>query len=424
MARKKQQLAQTLPLVAIDLGSHSVRAMAATRVDNDLLQILGFEQSTKFQGVERGVVAHSANVGFMIGEVLRLLANRLGFTDLPTAFVLTGGKTMQIAKVGSKRDQGRKREISSQLLEDMEEECKRKIEAHNKGVAVLGLVPVYFTLDGVEQDEVPTAGQRAERIEAQYVAFVAKADIEQQMQKAFDQAGKSIESTFVRPEALLSAFAAEDGSEIYRDGCAVLDMGAQTTTLSIYKGTQYLYNKVIPQGGYHITRVLEQQGISFALAEQLKCDYGYASAAQVEKNLRMKLPVAGAEGETLVVTSEDVAYTISLKLEEIINPLIDELNKYADRIKTLYLTGGAAMLAGLQDFIQQKTSLKVLYGAHDRLLDKTSDPRYYEPTYSALVGALIMGSDYRDEHKNQLVKNPSIFEKIKLQTEIVFTPQE
>ena len=422
MAKKKQQAAE-LPLVAIDLGSSGIRAMAASRIGADLLHILAVEQSTKFPCTERGVVVQSSNAGFMIGEVLKLMANRLQLQDLPTAFVLLGGRSMQIVPVYSKRDQVHKREVSQRLLEEMESECKNKIETHNPGVAVLGLVPAYFKLDNVEQEEIPLPEQRAELVEAHYIAFVAHKELETQIQKSFDQAGKSIEKAFVRPEALLSAFVASDGVEILREGSAVLDMGAQTTTLSIFKGTEYLYNKVVPQGGYHITRVLEQQGISLATAEKLKCQFGYASPAQVEKNLKLKVPAIAEVGGVWHVTSEELARTIFIKLEEILKPLIEALNSYGDRIKTLYITGGASMLNGMQDYLQQKTMLQVIYGSHDTLVDANTDPQYLEPRYSALVGALILGADYREEHKNLPVKAPGILEKLQIQTEIIFTSQ-
>lgn len=424
MAKKKQQAAE-LPLVAIDLGSSGVRAMSASRVGADMLHILAVEQSNKFPCTERGVVVQSSNAGFMIGEVLRLMANRLQLPDLPTAFVVLGGRSMQIVPVFSKRDLVHKREIPQRLLEEMEEECKTKIETHNPGVAVLGLVPAYFKLDGVEQEETPVSTQRAELVEAHYVAFVAHKEVETQIQKSFDQAGKSIEKTFVRPEALLSAFVASDGLEILQQGCAVLDMGAQTTTLSVFKGTEYLYNKVVPQGGYHITRVLEQSGISLTMAEKLKCQFGYASPAQVEKNLKLKVPASPdvVEGGILHISSEELSRTIFIKLEEILKPLFEALNSFGDRIRTLYITGGASMLQGMQDYLQQKTTLQVIYGSHDTLVDDTTDPEFLEPRYSALVGALILGADYRDEHRNLPVKAPGIFERLQRQTEIIFTDQ-
>lgn len=414
MAKKqKTQTTEALPLVAIDLGSNGFRAMAAKRVGDDLLQILGVEESKKYPGaVQHGIIMQTSNAGYMIGEVLRLLANRIGVTELPTAFVTVGGRQVQIVPVFSKRDQVHKREVSQSLLEEMEQECKTKIEYRNPDVAVIGLVPSYYILDGQEQDNAPEQHQRAAMVEVHYIAFVGTKMMEEQLYKSFDQAGKSVEHSFVRQDALLSAFACADGSDILREGCAVLDLGAQTTTMSVYKGTEYLYHKVIPQGGYHLTRVIEQQGIQFATAEVLKCKYGFASAAQVKKNLRMSIPASTEVGGKLTITSEDLAYMLSMKLEEIINPLMDALKPFADRIRTLYITGGGAMLQGIDEYLQQKTRVTVQYGTHYPLLVNGVDERFYEPQYSALIGTLLLGADYRDTHKGEPLKRPGIWGKL------------
>lgn len=410
--------------MAIDLGSNGIRAMAAERIGDDLFHILGVEESAKYACVQGGLITQSANAGYMISQVLRLLANRIGVTDLPTAFVTVGGRNVQIVQVFSKRDQIRRREVSQVLLEDMEAECKRKIENRNPDVAVIGLVPSYYVLDGAEQDTAPTAVDRAILVEVHYIAFVGKKEMETQLQKSFDQAGKSIEHTFVRPDTLLSAFACEDGYEVMQEGCAVLDMGAQTTTLSVFKGTQYLLHKVVPQGGYHLTRVIEQQGINFQIAERLKCQYGYASAAQVEKNLKMRIPATPELGGEIVVTSEELAYTLSLKLEEIINPLMEALQPFEGRVSTLYITGGASMLSGMEDYLQQKTKIRVMYGAHDQLLDRQADEQYMQPQYSALIGTLLLGADYRASHKGELVKQPTVWDRIKDQTLTIFSDEQ
>ena len=44
---KKQQITQSIPLVAIDLGSHSIRAMAAELTEGGILRVLGIESSSK-----------------------------------------------------------------------------------------------------------------------------------------------------------------------------------------------------------------------------------------------------------------------------------------------------------------------------------------------------------------------------------------
>ena len=427
MARKQIQKADSLPLVAIDLGSDSVRAMAARRLSADFFQILGVEERPQKLGnicVEQGVVTQSSNAGYVIAEVLKLLANRIGVDELPTAFLAIGGYSMQIVAVHSRRDQARRKEVSQTLLDEMERECKEKIEVCNPEVAVLGLVPSYFKLDGVEQDDTPSPEQRAALVEAYYIAFCGRKALDTQLQKAFSQAGRSIEQSFVRPEALLSAFATCDGNQVLTEGCAVLDFGAQTTTLTVYKGGQYLLNKVVPKGGYHITRMLEQQGLSFNTAEVLKKQFGCAAPQFVEKNVRLRVPAVPEIGGDIVITSQELAGAIEIKLQEILAPLLDELKKVESRIKTVYITGGASMLQGLDAYLQEQTPVHVCYGAHNYLLHRDTEEKYLSPQYTSLVGTILLGQDYRDSHKDQLVRKPGFFDRVKESTLDMFIESE
>ena len=98
---KKQQIIQSVPLVAIDMGSHSVRAMAAEMTENGMLHVLGVESSNKFDCVKKGIVDNTTDAGYMINEVLRLLSNRIHIDALPSAFACVGGRTMQIIPVSS-----------------------------------------------------------------------------------------------------------------------------------------------------------------------------------------------------------------------------------------------------------------------------------------------------------------------------------
>ena len=426
MARRQAQIADTLPLVAIDIGSDSVRALAARRIAPDLFQVLGVEERPQKMGnvcVEQGIITQSSNAGYVIAEVLKLLANRIGVNELPTAFICIGGQSMQIVAVHSRRDQARKKEISQELLDGMEQECKDKIESRNPEVAVLGLVPSFFKLDGVEQDEVPSPEQRAALVEAHYIAFYGRKAIDTQLQKSFSQAGRSIEHAFVRPEALLSAFATCDGNHVLMNGCAVLDFGAQTTSLTVYKGGQYLLNKVVPKGGYHITRMLEQQGLTFATAEVLKKQFGYAAPAYVQKNVRLRVPANPELGGDMLIASTELAEAIEVKLKEILAPLMEELKKVEDRISTLYITGGGSMLMGMEEYIQSLTPIRVQYGAHNLLLHRDTEEKYLSPAYTSLVGTILLGQDYRDSHKNQLVRKPGFFDRFKESTLDMFIDQ-
>lgn len=408
---KNSKYVRSTPLVAIDLGTSGVRAMAAQKVDGDILRVLGYEESLKFPGyMEKGVVKHTSDAGFMIKETLRLLANRIGEKELPTTFVCTGGRSMQMSPVSSSRDWARPRVIAQELLQEMERECREKIEKNYENVGVLGLVPSYYTIDGKEQDTAPTVGQVATMIEVHYYAFVVKREVNDALMKSFDQSTKMVEASFVRPDALLSAFTAGDGYEKVQRGCAVLDFGAETTTLSIYKNGQYLATKVLPQGSNHITTLIAQQGIHPMQAEKLKCEFGYAYPKAVTKRYKMYLTSTIEPYEELCVTSGELSELIEQKLNEIMEPHIKTIRDFASRIERVYITGGGAMLQGLDQYLEEQTGVRVVYGAHDAALTRDTDDEFCSPRYSSLIGTLLLADDYRKQNNEIPQRKSKLFQ--------------
>jgi len=416
-----KQLATELPLVAIDIGGQSVRAIAAQEIAPDTLQILGYEESSRQACTANGVVVQTSNASFMIVEVLRLLANRIGRSELPTAFVLLGGANMRVVAVHSRRDLARPHPITENILEDMERECKSKIEANNPNVAVLGLVPGYYVLDDVEQEQRPTQKQRARFIESHYSAFLGRIELEEKVQASFDRTPKAIEQTFVRPDALLSAFSYEDPEALNR-GCAVLDLGAQTATLSVYVSNQYLINNVSTMGGMHITESISQQsGVPMNIAEKMKCMYGCAAPEYVEKNFIMS-GTAG-NGETWKMSCVNLSAIICATLDKMLDPLMAELNMRVDQVHRLFVTGGGSLLQGIIPYLQSKTSIEVVYGCHAGLLSRDTPDEFCSPKYASLIGALVLGGDYRKSHPDNVIKL-SKMKKLEDTILTIFTEQQ
>ncbi|MBQ7192465.1 MAG: rod shape-determining protein [Paludibacteraceae bacterium] len=389
-------------LVAIDLGSSSVKAMAARRIDENTLQILGVESSSRYSCMKDGAVVQSSNAGFTIRELLQLLANRLGVKELPQAFIVNGGMSMMVKPITWRHDMLIKTPITQQIMDEMEAECIQNVETNNPHAAVLALVPAYYDLNGKKQTECPTTKQKAETLNITYSVFAGKRELVQKVQDSFDRAVIVIEKTFARPDAQLSALIS-DHNEYFEKGCAVVDFGAQTTTVTVYKGSHYLECRVIPLGGWHITRFIEQQGVEPPYSEAIKTRYGYASpelmlADQEMQDATMKLQSSTSDNGFIRLKISELAEIIQMKEDEIIDKVLTVLKPYEERISTIILTGGASKLKGLAEYIQQKTTLNVDYGSFAPLLDYNTPDEYYMPEYSSLVGALILGSDYRNTH--------------------------
>lgn len=395
MARKKVESTVPHPLVAIDMGSHGIRSMAAEYTSDGLIRVLGVEQSNRNISVERGVVISTSDASYSISESMRLLANRINHPLLTKAFVALGGRLMKLVEVSSRRDQVHKREVPQQLLEQMDAECKQKIEARNAKVAVLALVPYSYVLDGHVQEEPPTANQYAAKIEVKYVAFVGPKELEQKVVDSFMRTPKHIERMYARPDALMCALATE---EDFSNGCAILDMGAQTTTLTVFAGGKYVLNKVMAQGGYDITRDLQQLGISKEYAESLKCKFGCTMVEAGSDNRCFRIPESSAPDGVRLIRVGDMVATIVARLEQMVLPLMEELRPYEQQVGVLYITGGASMLQGMLDYVQQYTSLSVMYGSHAPWLTNDTPDEICAPKYSALVGTLILGAWYRETH--------------------------
>ena len=140
--------------------------------------------------------------------------------------------------------------------------------------------------------------------------------------------------------------------------------------------------------------------------------------------MRLRVPASVEGGGELVITSRELAEAIELKLQEILAPLWEELQKVESRISTLYITGGGSMLQGMEEYIQSKTSVRVQYGAHNLLLHRDTDEKYLSPQYTSLVGTILLGQDYRDSHKNQLVRKPGFLDRVKESTLDMFIDQQ
>ena len=410
---------QSSVLVAVDMGSQSFRAMAAEMTPSGALRVLGVEESSQKCCVHRGVVENTSDAGYMLTSVIKLLGNRIRKQVGNAAFICVGGQSMKVGTVPSTRDLGCKREITSDILAKMEWECKEKLEKKHPDIAVLDLIPSYFRLDGTEQSHEPSPNQRAEFLEGYYNAFCGKKELEEKVEKTFQRTALVKEKMYVRPEVLMNALTSE---EEMKNGCAVLDLGAQTSTLTIHKGGEYLYNQVVPLGGYDITEAVEQLGISLMQAERLKCIYGVACADMLKVNRTYLL--TNPEGEKISVSAVQLAEVISGKLAEMLTPLMEALNKETG-IEILYVTGGGAMLNGIVGYIQRMTSVKVMGGSHAAWLTADTPDEYCMPQYASLVGTLLLGAEYRKTHPqtSSYSGNKPLIEKIKERTLILFTDQ-
>lgn len=400
------------PLVAVDCGSSGIRVMAAELNKDGTLTILGVEPMEKYGFIEKGVVTQSTDASNHLKRQLKFLTNRCGLPldSIDRAFVCVGDRLLQVITTSAKRDFVSPNYIGQNILKSMETECIEKITGKYEKMDIISIVPLRYFLDGAEQKNVPVKTQKARLFEVEYQLFVCQKTALEHLQGSFGRAGMAIEYQWSRPDALVTALTGDKERE---EGVAIIDFGAQTTNLSIYKGDRFLFTYTLIKGGYQITNdIANTFGISFDNAEKLKCRFGVASPKYVVKE-RDILIRSSRQEDLLKINLSSIARVIEARLQETIGPLMQIIDDYSSQLKYLYITGGGSMLDSLCPFLREQTSLEVDFGSHACCLSRDAAEEYYMPRYSSLVGTLIMGADHRSEHKNKNdVQIPSPFFKM------------
>lgn len=396
---KKDNRHTEVPLVAFDLGSSSLKAMAAYSLPDDdgRIHILGVEESKKMDCISKGRITNTSSAGYLISEVLKLLANRIGQTmSFPSAFVAMGGKNMGAASIPAKRTLGFKPVIASSVINSMIDECKAKFQQKYKDYSIFHIRPAYFQIDDIIYGPELPAGTRGEKVQAMFTTFYGDNQMLPEVVSSFGRSTAELEAFFPRPMALLEALASEEDEKL---GLAILDFGAETTTISVYKNGEFLRSRTIPLGGKHITSDIRQMHISAANAEALKTRYGVASEQYLKKNPTLVIP-SSVEGEEPVrLPMAMLTQIVNSRLDEILEEPLKILQKYEDTISVVYVTGGASRLNHLVDYLGELISIPVLYGSHADWLDDDTPDEFFGPEYSALVGSLLLARKYRKSHK-------------------------
>jgi len=409
------------PIVAINIGSSGIRAIAADYDErHETFHILGSEYSTyRHPCIEKGVVQNSSDIGFMVNETWKKLCNRVGRGELKNIFVCVGGQSLQSVHVEAHRQQ-RRSEIRQKMLSEMIQECSLKIERSAAEAGVLSVLPERWDVDGESYDNLPV-DVVGKDITLYATAFVMRKAYSTKIDDMMRRTGLTIYDRELVPDACITALTVDEERE---KGCAVIDMGAQTTTLTVYKNNQFYLTKVKPLGGYDVTHDIETIGITPQDAEKLKCKFGTLSLKPdlVDRSIA-NIPSAREGEEPVSTTYGNLCSIIAWRINETVIPLLEEIKRVED-IRIIYLTGGASMLRGIVPFLSKKTNIPVKYATHAQYLAHDTEDEYYKPLYGTLVGTLLLGQEYMSTHPDDKPGKEDWLGKIKETMGMLFGGEE
>lgn len=169
--------------------------------------------------------------------------------DITGLFISIGGRTLKSIKVSSRIVLPERREITEELMDRLENEAIENLSTSDEIICVF---PVRYEVDNIRNPR--PLGSLGNRLYAEYVAIVCNPSNKNDLiNVVYDRVKLDICGITVRPVAIANMVLTNN--EI-NAGCMLVDFGAETTTVAIYKNYALLYLATIPMGSRLITRDL------------------------------------------------------------------------------------------------------------------------------------------------------------------------
>lgn len=366
--------------------------MAAEVQKDNQVKILAVE-TKKSDDIKNGVIHQASGAAFKVSELVKLLHNSARIDKTNLVSVSINAKTMRCKTATISRFIAAPGVVTTQLIDDMYNELYAKI---NTGDAVvIDIFPVQYMVDGKKVDEPENIP--GHEINATYNVVYGHRKIIEEIDRSFERTGGiSYECKFTAAEALATAFL--NDMEM-KSGCAIIDLGAETTSFSVFKEGALQQLIVVPLGAKNISRDIAELGISEQNAEKLKRVAGKSLEAMVENPVFVEIPALNAADLPVRISTAFLATIIEARLDEIMQPIFLELNKHADDLtEGIVLCGGGARLSGMIEYMQQKTSIFTRIGDFDDWLTDNTGHEYHQLEYAQLLGTILLQADYRAQH--------------------------
>ncbi len=376
-------------VAAIDLGTSKIRGVIGKKNDNGVVSIIAYQEVSSDNCIRRGIVHNIENTGSNVRKLIDFLEKRSG-KKIARAYVSLSGQSLYCTNTREVKQLPQTGIVTEEIVDQLMASAE-KFKPDFKQMYTIADVE-YFVDEKPEKNPV---GVACSLIEADFKAIVGRPNLFTNIKNAIeDKCDIEIVDFIVGPLATAAATLTDEEKEL---GCALIDFGAGTTSLSIYKGDILRYMVVIPFGGHNITKDICELNFTESDAEQYKTKFGKAKESVETKAASsfftspFSAPAAKPD-----INMEELNKVIALRLDEITANIKEQINQsgYKGQLGAgLIITGGASQLKHLDSYLEEKLDMKVRKAAANKTFVNNASELTNDPSYSQLVGLLMFADE-------------------------------
>ena len=333
-------------IVAIELGSSKMTGIAGKKNLDGSIQVLACikEDSTSF--IRKGVVYNIDKTAQCLTNIISRLEKQLK-TRITQVYVGVGGQSIRsIRNVITKDLPGETQVTQDMVIELMDANRNMKYPDQE----ILDAAVQEYKVDS--QLQLEPVGIQCSRIEGNFLNILQRKTFNKNLNKCFETANINIAEFFLAPLALADSVLTEAER---RSGCTLVDIGADTTTVSVYSKNILRHLAVIPLGSNNITKDIASLQMEEADAEKMKLKYASAYTENNEIDNNMKYSI----DQDRQVETRKFIEIVEGRLEEIIaNVWCQVPEEYCDKLLGgIILTGGGANMKDIEKAFQNYTHI-------------------------------------------------------------------
>lgn len=379
-------MATTEFIAAIELGSSKVTGIAGRKNSDGSMQVLAYAKEDSSSFIRKGIIYNLDKTAQSLTSIINKLEGDLK-NSIAKVYVGIGGQSLRTVRNVVSRDLNEETIISQELVDAI---CDENLEIPLVDMDILDVAPQEYKIgNNLQADPVGVAGSH---IEGRFLNIVARASIKKNLERCFEQAKIEIADLLISP--LVTANAVLSESE-RRSGCALIDFGADTTTISVYKNNILRFLTVLPLGGNSITRDITSMQMEEEEAERLKITFGNGLYEEEESE---EAATCQLEDGSRTVELQALNNIIEARAEEIITNVWNQiqLSGYDDKLLSgIIITGGAANLKNLDTMLRKRSKIEKIRTARSirNTIQTDSDLIKKDGTQNTLFGLLFEGKE-------------------------------
>lgn len=380
-------MATTDFIAAIELGSSKISGIAGKKNSDGSIQVLAYACEDASSFIHKGVVYNIDKTAQALTTIINKLESQLS-NSIAKVYVGIGGQSLRTVRNAVSRTLEEEDIISQELIDAI---CDENLEIPLTDMNILDVAPQEYKIDNnLQADPVGVTGKN---ITGQFLNIVARASLKKNIEHSFEQAKVEIADLLIAPVALAHAVLTENEM---RSGCALVDFGADTTTVAIYKNNILRYLSVLPLGGSNITQDIASLQMEEEDAEKLKLQYG--NALYEEEADDIEAPAVCTLEDGRIIELSKLNNIIEARTEEILANVWYQLqlSGYEDKLFSgVVLTGGGSNLKNIEVVFRKLSKVEKVKTAKfmHNAVHGYNDVLKKDGRQNTLLGLLVVGND-------------------------------